>query len=320
MKIDKPFVHDLVQELWNGRGNGTRALLQFDLSRDLIYGVSDDINAYWDVLQIAQKVKRDIAKTKNFTSKRLSDLKAYAWEFYEKPHGHGTRQDSNIYIQWRESQDHLDVGGNRNELSMGLVRPSGGERENFFNRFQNSKYGVENTHYLKVDKGVRKDNPTLSDTLDDDDYYTGNNLANVRNYMVRRACKFLMYDTIQQRGGRIFYALDGLDLNDVANKTARTVGGKEKVPVCTSEIREIFRMWAFLKSHLTFYRDFVPADPPWTRNLAAWSQYAKSRAAKSNIAKDELEAVEKQTDPAEVIKLYHAIPYNKLQSPMLPYT
>lgn len=108
--------------------------------------------------------------------------------------------------------------------------------------------------------------------------------------MVRRSCKFLLYDAI--RGGqRVVYLLDDLDLSMVAYRSSKSgipdearigTGPSEgKVPVCTTELREIFRNWDYFAAHLTFFCHFVACDPPWQgtpQREMPWARYAAHRA------------------------------------------
>ncbi len=109
---------------------------------------------------------------------------------------------------------------------------------------------------------------------------------------IRRMCKFLVYDSIAQGKG-IAYLLDDLDLDRVAFladpqevPAVARVGEEGKVPICTSEIREIFRCWDKLEPHVQFYRDFYEVPSPWesptgtVANLRNWAGYAAHRATK----------------------------------------
>lgn len=60
-----------------------------------------------------------------------------------------------------------------------------------------------------------------------------------------------------------------------------------KLPICASELREIFRNWDYFESRVTFYRDFRIVSPPCTETVAtqeaikAWAAYASHRAKKA---------------------------------------
>jgi hypothetical protein len=149
----------------------------------------------------------------------------------------------------------------------------------------------------------------------------------MRQFMVRRACKFLLYDEIGERRGRIFCALDGLTLSEVAQGAHRALDrSRSKVPVCTSELREIFRMWAFLQNHVTFYLHLENSEPPWKlSDKADWSAYAVKRDEK--VIMDDAEKTEKATLLRElhdqqrydqVIDEYHRIPAFRLKRAAIP--
>lgn len=112
--------------------------------------------------------------------------------------------------------------------------------------------------------------------------------ALIDDIIVRRSCKFLLYESIERKQD-IAYVLDDLNLDTVAQRITVTEttdrlgpGTQErKVPVCTSELREIFRRWDFFANHLTFYKDWKVSDPPWfTHGRQHWATYAAHLAGK----------------------------------------
>lgn len=145
--------------------------------------------------------------------------------------------------------------------------------------------------------------------------------------MIRRSCKFLLYDAIRQ-GRRVVYLLDDLDLDKVAYLSgksgipddARIVGGPSdgKVPICTTEIREIFRNWDYFRAYLKFFKDFREAAPPWAAvhgKEREWAAYANHRARAllssthplSTTQRGHLQACCDQhaTSPAQAIESFH---------------
>ena len=161
-------------------------------------------------------------------------------------------------------------------------------RQGFTDKFNGSKFSLASigNDPDKIMKGVRKDhgNVALTTTLD-----VAAHNGMLRNFAVRRACKFLIYEAVKE-GQQIVYSLDDMVLGAVANKQWRDWDRKAfvdaaalnsacdaKVPVCTTEIREIFRGWDFLKTHVVFYENFTRADPPWERDAdrETWGSYAR---------------------------------------------
>ena len=67
------------------------------------------------------------------------------------------------------------------------------------------------------------------------------------------------------------------DSKAFASDSALTTASIAKVPVCTTEIREIFRGWDFVKAHFTFYAGFTRIDAPWERagDLEVWGSCAR---------------------------------------------
>ncbi|MBV6785886.1 hypothetical protein [Xanthomonas euvesicatoria] len=120
------------------------------------------------------------------------------------------------------------------------------------------------------------------------DFVARDNEALIDDIIVRRSCKFLLYDSIKRKQD-IAYVLDDLDLDTVAQRitvserTDRLGEGttERKVPVCTSELREIFRRWDYFVGYLTFYKAWKVSDPPWyTHGRQNWAMYAAHLAAK----------------------------------------
>ena len=178
----------------------------------------------------------------------------------------------------------LDV--NRPAQSGDAVREKA--RKNFTEQFNTSKFSLFSigNDPDKLMTGVRKDKGQVPLTAALD--VVAHNGA-LRNFAVRRACKFLIYEAIKDHK-QIAYSLDDMDLAAVADKKWRdwnlnafvaeealTTLSKAKVPVCTTEIREIFRGWDFLKDHVTFYEGFVRAEAPWERDgdRETWASYAR---------------------------------------------
>lgn len=155
------------------------------------------------------------------------------------------------------------------------------EQANFFTKFNQSPYSVSRTPADKVIRGIKKDASGLTPTPPELPQI--GNLISVRQFMTRRACKFLLYDVVLDQRGVIHYALDELTPEHILNKTALPLEGRDpvvgnKVPVCTSEVRELFRMWNFFRNHTVFYREFKVVEPMWVtcnaEDKKKWAEYA----------------------------------------------
>lgn len=147
--------------------------------------------------------------------------------------------------------------------------------------------------------------------------------ALIDDIIVRRSCKFLLYDSINRKQD-VAYVLDDLNLDTVAQRitvsetTDRNGPGtlERKVPVCTSELREIFRRWDYFVNHLTFYSNWKVSDPPWyTHGRQQWAAYAAHLAAKivakypadPNLANKKLrvDQLVASNDPLTAILTFH---------------
>jgi hypothetical protein len=241
---------------------------------------------------------------------------------------------SNYYIDW-STQATVEPDGLRRPIGTLWDRDEHEsrqekERRGFVRRFNasRSRLGDLKPQSLAHDAqrgqrliaGVRKDNSTLHPT-------TGNLTTEVRGavrqFAVRRACKFLIYDAIRQ-GRVITYALDDLVLQDVVDKTAfelETQPGRFKVPVCTSELRELFRRWDACWQWVRFFRDLHQVDAPWHPNrgldaVSGWSGYAAARATKladrlgsqhpQHNALRQVRTLHEQAHYSEAIEAFHS--------------
>jgi hypothetical protein len=193
---------------------------------------------------------------------------------------------SNYWIQFNADTVGVDRTGDR----ANPVRLAGGPFPTaasgaFFERFNASPQSLGGASYAKLVGGMKKHD---RDAPDRPKLREATTVSMLRSYAVRRACKFLMYDSIRQRKA-IRYVIDDLNL-EMAAASARVDG---KVPVCTSELREVFRFWDYFEPHVDFYKEFTNVRPPWEASTAnadtlrRWGMYAGHRANKTlsgNIA------------------------------------
>lgn len=83
----------------------------------------------------------------------------------------------------------------------------------------------------------------------------------------------------------VHYVLDGMDIATIARKKThlnKTIQA-EKVPICTSELRFMFRNWGSLRqrNRIKFWKDYVSSQPPWELgDTVAWALYALHRLKK----------------------------------------
>jgi hypothetical protein len=233
--------------------------------------------------------------------------------YYTGPKGDGVASQS------QRSKTKKQVGG--------LFR--GDEGGKFLERLHGSPFGIGDMFSEGKLKQARFDasaDKTRNVTASSHKPLSRNDV--IYDFAIRRACKFLLYDAIRQ-GKRVAYLLDCLDLNKVAylvqggsvpNEARIEEGDSEgKVPVCSTELREIFRNWDYFKKYLRFYMRFRECDPPWAEKYgksAEWARYAAHRSkkilsGKNNASKfqiGEFEAcIDKSTSRSSVaIKHFHA--------------
>jgi hypothetical protein len=157
---------------------------------------------------------------------------------------------------------------------------------------------------------------------------------------IRRSCKFGIHYFTGIKKARLHYILDGMDIGTIVDKSMmkNESTNKKKVPICTSEVRYIFRHWNALRDgSVCFYLDFQMCEPPWEddkwkKHLPDWARYAESRVAKyrrrilagmNNLAilnrfddcVDAFKSVPTTLAAKRVIGAFHDLPVNLVNSP-----
>jgi hypothetical protein len=186
---------------------------------------------------------------------------------------------SNYWVQFnRDSVRPWGTGDNHAPVELRAGQFPTADSGDFFGRFNASPWSLSNEVMGKLVLGAKKHRSDASDVLDP---RVGEVKDLLRQFAVRRACKFLIFDAIR-RQHRIRYALDDLNLEMAATRARKD----DKVPVCTSELRELFRTWDYTRDYVTFYLDLMQVPPPWQAPTAspatiqAWGNYAAHRANK----------------------------------------
>jgi hypothetical protein len=157
---------------------------------------------------------------------------------------------------------------------------------------------------------------------------------------IRRSCKFGIYYFTGIKSAKLHYILDEMDIGAIVNKSTmkNETTQKSKVPICTSEVRYIFRHWNSLRNgSVYFYLDFQLCPSPWEhdkwkQHFPDWARYAESRVQKyrkqilagmNNLAIlnrfDECSDAFNQSPNAmnakKVINAFHDLPVNLVNSP-----
>jgi hypothetical protein len=136
---------------------------------------------------------------------------------------------SNFWIVFKKNSVSFELTGDQNfpiKMSQTINKQ---QARGFFDRFNTSDYSMNRVTPKKLAKGIDKaeSGKTFENDINKMNKY-------LKQYAVRRACKFLMYEATGEGYG-IRYALDDLDLDVIVNKLR--IDGK--LPVCTTELREI---------------------------------------------------------------------------------
>jgi hypothetical protein len=98
------------------------------------------------------------------------------------------------------------------------------ERTDFSQRFEASELNLRSATADSLRMGIGKDNEALRGTVKPLDKLTGS----LKNFAVRRACKFLLYDSIQN-GVKIAYVLDDMELFKVFTKQLPPAEGRRRL-------------------------------------------------------------------------------------------
>ncbi len=285
MKVTQVHIDDINRWLANTLPNASSHFLT-DFADDwMLYGTGPAQLAYLSVMDaVAEKLLAAQARASAASSASSPGNVTAEQVAYRRSQVSGRKEVlpnvSNYSIQFNRDT----VGISRTRDKNKPVRLVGGEFPtshalNFFESFEESPFSLNNASYEKLAGGIKKDDANAPDKPSFRDYKVQDML---RHYAVRRACKFLMYESIGN-GSTIRYVLDDLDIELAATRARKD----DKVPVCTSELREIFRCWDYFQSRVTFYKDFYQAGTPWTNPVAsaaaiqAWAGYADHRAQKA---------------------------------------
>lgn len=105
---------------------------------------------------------------------------------------------------------------------------------------------------------------------------------------IRRSCKYGVFYFTHVKHAKLHYILDEMDIATIVDKTMllNDTANAKKVPICTSELRYIFRHWNHLKGgSLKFYDQYDECGAPWSdarweTHRERWADYAIARVEK----------------------------------------
>ena len=313
----------------------------------MIYGIGPVIAKYWSATAVAARCwgsgeRPSIPELRQRYTQALRDTNA--------GQGGNIGARSNVLIDFKAARP---GGGNQAKLELQYRSPPQAQhswqntrvaarlheddatRGGFFQRLSASDYSVHRATSPQLVRGAEKERQGAGQAIQGRGRFDAGNYLDLRGYSVRRACKFLLYDTVgtdPQEKGHVHYALDGLTLPDVAGAAHRPLDQHtSKVPVCTSELRELFRMWPYFRNDVTFYAGFNVTQPPWeTDSINVWAAYAAKRAQIALQAGRVQQPTDQQTaqqviqhvranQPQQAIQAYHTLPARCLQAKLLPH-
>lgn len=317
------------------------------LATGMIYGTGPEIACYWSAAEVAA---RCWANNQTPGLPQLAQMYAAALQNTNANAGANIQKRSNVLIDFKGAQPgaprlsklELQYQTAQGEAQLWKRTTVGSQlhepdatRAAFHQRLAASDYAVTRATPAQLRGGVEKERLGAGQRVEQQGAFGPQNYLDLRGYAVRRACKFLLYDTVgtdPNDKGQIHYALDGMTLADVAGQVHRPLDQHtSKVPVCTSELRELFRMWPYFRNEVTFYFGLNIVQPPWdTDSINVWAAYASARAQKAIRAGRVLEPVDQQTAQQviqlagdgqwkQAIEAYHRLPVRCLQAKLLPH-
>lgn len=141
-----------------------------------------------------------------------------------------------------------------------------------------TKYGTKGTvgDQSKLAPKLAKSNKNL------DSGDPGSVCAAAKDLAIRRSSKFGIKYAVENLGGRVHYLVDDIKQEVLLEKsTIKNSSGYEKIPICTSEIRFLFRNWRRFSGKVVFWEGYETARAPWESTIGAyqvgWAKYALER-------------------------------------------
>ncbi|OJH34106.1 hypothetical protein [Cystobacter ferrugineus] len=265
----------------------------FVADRDVIYGIGQHIKEYYqhattqvmpndcfqkiniyntifdDIVSIAPSSVRSVPSrgrgrgrgARGGGSGSARPSKTYAYKANSGTVAFNSNFDPNVNIQKVDDVQRINGRSSRQEVA---------EYETAFR--SDAKYG-----YRTLPTQATRLQSSLKKSRDDIDL-SGNPKDSVlsmaaKDFIIRRSCKFgLTYFMTQGKFGQgdtvVHYALDDINIDVLLHKTSivNNTTGVGKVPICTSELRFLFRNWKTLgaSNRVKFYMGHQEVAPPWT--------------------------------------------------------
>lgn len=236
----------------------------FDPKNDLIYGIGMWISRYIIYYETGKKYKavEKIPEKELQMAHKKKEEEKYAintWNMAITNAQYALLQNDTLQVTTSSSSTYLSSGTAK-----------------YFDQFKNSRYGVS-VKGGQVDlQKLKKSNKNLSNS----DRHAI--CAAAKDLAIRRSSKFGIQYTVATLNGKIHYILDDIQQNVVLEKsTIKNGSGYEKMPICSSELRFLFRNWGRLKTSnkVIFWKNYETAQPLWADRVwqADWACYALDR-------------------------------------------
>lgn len=224
---------------------------------------------------------------------------------------------------WLSPEGELGIIGHRKMMSEDFKPAGEHERAKFLKGFFEAQVALNRKWDIDSDEHVFKSAGKVS------------KVARLEDLITRRMCKWILHWATCEKNKTIIYSLDGMDLAPVARMDQIKLVKEDKivVPVCTSELREIFRHIDKFQGSVQFYEKLQIKPPPWGKGrdkelLKDWAEYAMHLTRKLLVRYPgdalclkmarEMCAEWKKGDFENVIVCYQALKPSELLEPVSP--
>ena len=243
---------------------------EFTIGKDVIYGRGEEINKYIKCLQKNDKINKSYSVDYVSYQKSVSNPSDF-FSWMKEKHFFAINT-YNYYLNnanYTKYQMHKTISTYTKEFND--TRYNTAFQEMDTEKLKKSNIGVSAQSSHKIKRAAYHD------------------------MIIRRGCKFGIAYITENNQSNVYYALDGIILGHVITKYTIKKTLKidnlnvetQKIPICTSELRYLFRNWNRYKDKVIFM-ELIQESPkkvaaPWDREdqITGWASYALDRMAKT---------------------------------------
>jgi hypothetical protein len=233
----------------------------FDPNTDLIYGIGAWISRYI--------INYDSGGKKKYQKK--DKISQGEWDA-----AHRRKEEDCFAI----NTFNMAITNAQYALNTGTISVSNVGDSAYMDEIQQTKYGTGSTigNASGLEAKLRKGNRNLSMGS------PGEVCAAAKDLAIRRSSKFGIKYAVANLRGTVHYILDEIEPSVLlAKSTITNTSGYEKIPICTSEIRYLFRNWKRYggSGKVVFWENYAVTAAPWAsavmQHKVGWAEYALHR-------------------------------------------